>query len=651
MNKIHNLFTTLLLAVTALALGSCTDEYEYTAATVEGQQVYFSNTLASTQNLSDTESSFNISLNRIMTDGELTVNLTIDDASGIYSMPSSVSFADGEDEVSIPVSYDPTKLEYDVFNDVTIAIADVDYTTPYGNSSYSFSAGMPSPYVLLGTGRFEDNNVASGYSEVEIYQNKNNPNEIRIMHPYDEIAEYLGSTGYQTYPELYPEYLQLCIMKNGETFPSGAAVTADDLVYFEQSYIGFVLFSNSTNCTQILHPSLLSGLPVEYNRVLAWQEDGTPGQIQLAPYYMDHMEGSSVYGTSMANLDGGIIITFPGYNPKDYSVSVSYLGAFSSADGESFAMGNVTLGADIEEAKVAVIEGNDVNAALSQIMSGAVETTTVTESGEVRIPCKYSGTCTMVAIGYAEGEMQAYNAATFEFTLGPSEWTSIGTGLYTDYIVSNNFTPDGVNPFDPIQYPVEVQENTNTPGVYRVVKPYAPEVYGYGDGFGYDESQSYNIVINASDPDAVYIQTQPTGIDLGGQYGMLYMLSYGGMVLENGVDFETAKANGLINGTLKNGVISFGARELFYTTAADLSDPQGHVYCANPDNAVSVLTLPSAVTEQAKAKAAKSMKVLNGMKLSKKRLSTKNAAKLNRNKKFMLVKAFQLNKNVKLNRK
>lgn len=650
MNKIHNLFTTLLLAVTALTLGSCTEEYEYTAATVEGEQVYFSNALASTQNISDTESSFNVSLNRIKTDGELTVNLTLDDASGIYSIPSSVSFADGEDEVSIPVSYDPTKLEYDVFNDVTIAIADVDYTTPYGNSSYSFSAGMPSPYVSIGTGKFADTYlIEEGYAEVEIMQNQNNPNQFRVMHPYDEFAEAFAEAGYNLSGEP-AEYLEFEVLQPGETL-KGVTVTKQDLVYFSPTATSIILNDSYGVPVTIMHPCHFTDYASEdawtHNCVTAWQEDGTPGTVQLAPmYYMD-----GVGGWDNTQADGMITITFPGYDPKDYSVRVSYLGAFSSADGESFAMGNVTLGADIEEAKVAVVEGNDVNAALSQIMSGAVETTTVTESGEVRIPCKYSGTCTMVAIGYAEGEMQAYNAATFEFTLGPSEWTSIGTGLYTDYIVSNNFTPDGVNPFDPIQYPVEVQENTNTPGVYRVVKPYAPEVYGYGDGFGYDESQSYNIVINASDPDAVYIQTQPTGIDLGGQYGMLYMLSYGGMVLENGVDFETAKANGLINGTLKNGVISFGARELFYTTAADLSDPQGHVYCANPDNAVSVLTLPSAVTEQAKAKAAKSMKVLNGMKLSKKRLSTKNAAKLNRNKKFMLVKAFQLNKNVKLNRK
>lgn len=648
MNKIHNLFTTLLLAVTALTLGSCTEEYEYTAATVEGEQVYFSNALASTQNISDTESSFNVSLNRIKTDGELTVNLTLDDASGIYSIPSSVSFADGEDEVSIPVSYDPTKLEYDVFNDVTIAIADVDYTTPYGNSSYSFSAGMPSPYVLLGTGRFEDNNVVSGYSEVEIYQNKNNPNEIRIMHPYDEIAEYLGSTGYQTYPELYPEYLQLRIMQNGETFPSGAAVTADDLVYFEQSYIGFALFSNSTNCTQILHPSLLSGLPVEYNRVLAWQEDGTPGQIQLAPYYMDHMEGSSVYGTSMANLDGGIIITFPGYNPKDYSVSVSYLGAFSSADGESFAMGNVTLGADIEEAKVAVVEGNDVNAALSQIMSGAVETTTVTESGEVRIPCKYSGTCTMVAIGYAEGEMQAYNAATFEFTLGPSEWTSIGTGLYTDYILCTFLSDSETGaPAPAINYPVTVQESTTTPGVYRLLSPYDPEVNPYGSYFSYDASSSYNIIINASDPDAVYMQMQPTGITAG-QLGDIYIMSYGGYEIDMGNSFADLKALGMIKGHLKDGVISFDGQELCYA----LTGTGGMYYVSEEETPF--LTLPSAVSAQAKAKAAKAAKAYGNRMTVKAnpKLSASSSLKAKRlAMPKMNAKAFQLNKNVKLNRK
>ena len=642
MNKIFSLFTMALLSVMALTLGSCTEEYEYSAAKVEGQQVYFSNALGSTLNLSNTESSYALTLNRVDTSSELTVNLTLSDESGIYSIPSSVTFAQGDSAVQFNLSYDPTKLEYDVFNSVTIAIADADYTTPYGNSSYTFSAGMPSPYVLLGTGTFADNNVVSGYAEVEIYQNQNNPNEIRVMHPYDEIAEYIGSDGSKTFPDLYPEYLQLYIMNKGDMFPSGATATEDGLVYFDQAYIGFILFSNSENCTQILHPSMLSGLPVEYNRVLDWQEDGTPGQIQLAPYYMDHIEGNSVYGQSLAAQNGGIIITFPGYDPKDYTVGVSYLGAFSSADGDSYAMGNVTLGADLEEAKVAVVEGNDVNAALAQVVSGAVETVTVTESGEVRIPCNLSGNCTMIAIGYAEGEMQAYDAATFEFALGPSQWTSIGTGLYTDYMAACMYQG-----FEPVTYEVEVQENTSTPGIYRIMTPYAPDVYAYGDGWGYDGSQSGNIVVNASDPDAVYIQMQSIGLS-DPQYGNSYIFTNGGMYIDAGYPFELVKEKGLIKGTLKDGVISFEAGELMFTD--DATYAQNGVYIPSKENATDLLTLPSAVTPQAKAKAAKSLKDAKSMK-SVKKMTRKNVSKLNKKKAYVPVKAYQLNSNVKLNRK
>ena len=641
-----------LLSVMALTLGSCTEEYEYSAAKVEGQQVYFSNALGSTLNLSNTESSYALTLNRVDTSSELTVNLTLSDESGIYSIPSSVTFAQGDSAVQFNLSYDPAKLEYDVFNDVTIAIADADYTTPYGNSAYTFSAGMPSPYVLLGTGTFADNNLGlSGYAEVEIYQNQNNPNEIRVMHPYDDYVEYFTEKGEKTFPDLVPEYLQLYIMNKGDMFPSGATATEDGLVYFDQAYIGFILFSDSENCTQILHPSMLSGLPVEYNRVLDWQDDGTPGQIQLAPYYMDHIEGNSVYGQSLAAQNGGIIITFPGFDPKDYTVEVSYLGAFSSADGDSYAMGNVILGEDIEEAKVAVVEGNDANAALAQVISGAVETVTVTESGEVRIPCKYSGACTMVAIGYAEGEMQAYSAAAFDFTLGPSDWTTIGTGLYTDHIFCLNLVNSSTGePAPPVQYPVQVQESNTTPGVYRILKPYAPDVYGYAGDFGYDTSKNYNIIINASDPDYVYISGQAIGISDQGDAMMICTvggLNYDLLYPQYGeATFNLLKQKGIIKGTLKDGVISFPAGELLYSFASIYQD--GMAGKANEIEATDVLVLPEAVTESIKARAMS--RKANGHFVHKGHNALKN--NIGRTKKtFAPMKTYQLNPNVKLNRK
>ena len=638
-----------LLSVMTLTLGSCTEEYEYSGAKAEGQQVYFSNALGSTLNLSDTESSYALTLNRVDTSEELTVNLTLSDESGIYSIPSSVTFAQGDSAVQFNLSYDPAKLEYDVFNSVTIAIADADYTTPYGNSSYTFSAGTPLPYVSIGVGRFADNYLVSGYAEVEIMQNQNNPNEFRIMHPYDEIAEFLGSTdggGMPTYPDQYPEYLQVYVLQPGDQYPNGTAVTGEGMVYFDEASVGVDIFGLGYPA-EIWHPSLLSvgGVPgdVTHNLVTEWQDNGLPGQIQLAPFYI---VPQTMQGNSQASNDDVVVITFPGFDPKDYTVEVSYLGAFSSADGDSYAMGNVTLGEDIEEAKVAVVEGNDVNAALAQVVSGAVETVTVTESGEVRVPCKYSGACTMVAIGYAEGEMQAYDAATFDFVLGPSQWTSIGTGLYTDYILCNFLTDKTTGEPEPaIEYPVTVQESNTTPGVYRLLSPYDPEVNPYGGYFDYDSSSSYNIIINASDPDAVYMQMQPTGISAG-QNGEVYILSNGGYEIDLGGSFDDLKAKGMLKGSLKDGIITFDADELLFALTGT-----GKIYYA-AEGATPILKLPSATSSQAIAKAAKTrsntrMVVKSNPKLSKSsslKAKKKSVAKRK-------IATYQLNQNVKLNRK
>lgn len=606
MNKIFQYCSVLLFSVLTLALGSCTEEYEYSAAKVEGEQVYFSNVLPTVQNLSSDSTSFTISLNRVVTDDELAVNLTLSDSSKIYSIPASVTFAEGASKVDFKVSYDPSKLEYEKFNTVSIAIADANYTTPYGNSTYTFQAGMPSPYVSLGIGKFEDNNLVSGYAEVEIMQSKLRPNEFRIMHPYDEIAEFMGSDGgYTTYPDQYPEYLQVYVLNAGDEYPCGTGATAaeDGMVYFDEACIGFDLLKLGSP-TYIWHPALLQGGDVTHNRVLGWQADGKPGQIQLAPYYI---EPETMQGASMASQDGGIVITFPGYSPKDYSVDLTYLGAFSSADGESYAMGNVTLGADIDEAKVAVVEGTDADAAVTQVLSGQVETTTVTASGEVRIPCSYSGDCTMVALGYADGELQNYSAASFTFSLEPSEWKSLGTGLYTDHVFCLNLRDQQGNVAPPVTYQVEVQENTKTPGVYRVMTPYAPDVYGYEGDFGYDDSKKYNITIDAHDPDHVMITGQPLGFYDGDD--ALLIATIGGLNYDYALPqygdetFDMLKDAGYINGTLKNGTITFPAGELLYSWTSYYS--QGKAGVVNDKEATTVLVLPDAVSAPAKAKAMK----------------------------------------------
>lgn len=616
MNKIFNYCAMLLFSAVALVMGSCTEEYEYDpAAAAAGAQVYFNSGLAPTVNLTN-EGSFTVPINRVNADEAITVNLSLTDESGIYSIPQSVSFAEGEKEQNITVNYDPKSLEYDNFTELTIGIADADYTTPYGSSSYTFSVGIPSPYESVGTGTFADNYLVSGYAEVEIMQNKLNPKMFRIMHPYDEIAEFLGGEGFNV--SECPEYLEVTVMSPGDQL-SGVTITQQDLVYFSPVSVGVDIFELGYPA-QIWHPSHFGGASATeaawvHNRVNAWQDNGLPGEIQLAPFYFIP---ETSQGSNQSSVDNLIVITFPGYEKTDYSVNVNYTGAFVSADEESFAVGKVELGEDVAEAKVAVVEGTNPDNALAMVMGGAVETVSLTKGGEVKVPCNYSGDCTMIAVAYdAEGNLQNYGYDTFNFALTPGEWKSIGNGLYTDYAFAPFFLSDGQGNVAPAPtYSVQVQENTNTPGVYRVINPYHPDNYYYQiqGGYGYDESNDYNIVIDAHDPDAVFIQAQSLGIDGGyadaaqtKPFGQLTLLTVGGNYIDGGYSFEEVKAAGKINGVLRDGVVTFAPKELLMggTLIDDafylgFDDPTSQTPNFLPTN---VLVLPDAVTAGAKAKA------------------------------------------------
>ena len=315
-------------------------------------------------------------------------------------------------------------------------------------------------------------------------------------------------------------------------------------------------------------------------------------------------------------------------------------------DGNNYVMSNVTMGEDVTEVRVGIVEGGDVNNALNQVLSGQVDMTTVTTSGEVRIPCTYSGKCTMVAVAYAyndEGVLTEQNVAytTFDFAVTAETWKPLGTGLYTDYMAASMYQ-GGVA----VTYEVEIEESEKNPGIYRIINPYDPSIYPLSASLEYSYTPS-NIIINASDPDAVYIQMQSIGV-YDQQYGDTYILSNGGGYIDAGNPFDIVKQAGLIKGTLKNGVISFEPNELLFTDESSWA--QGYIYYADEQNTTDMLVLPSAVTSQAKAKAVKAANTVKNIKFATGR-KTSMADKFNKSNKFKAVKKFTLNKAEKMNRK
>lgn len=437
---IYSLFVAL---VAVAGLVACSDDDKYEWATVSGNQVFFSNELPSTYNLTSSATSFTVPLNRYKTDEAINVDLVFtspDGADTLFSVPSSVNFAAGQSEADIVINFDPSAFEYNDFRTINLAIGNEDYTTPYGNTSVTLKAGLPLTWSSIGQGTYVDNWYHEYKGSVEIFKCDQNPNRFRIAEPY---AGFGGNDFFEKNNEADP-YLDLMILQKGQTL-GGVTIEHDDLVYFDEYSTGNTMTANGYNTNIVLlHVVNFTAGSDEANwlhsKVVEWQGDGLPAVIQLAPYF--YMYGLGGFNNSQN--DEVIQIYFPGLEVKDYDVAVEYLGAFVDADGEKTASTNFEVGTDLDEVKYALIEGEDVDAALNGILDGSIETESISQSGTVNIPCPYVGTVTVVAVGYAEGEAQTYDAATFSYKLGgDSSWKVVGSGdfLYTSFFANDDGSP------------------------------------------------------------------------------------------------------------------------------------------------------------------------------------------------------------------
>ena len=164
----------------------------------------------------------------------------------------------------------------------------------------------------------------------------------------------------------------------------------------------------------------------------------------------------------------------------------------------------------------------------------------------------------------------------FTTTKNPEVFKSLGMGLYTEDFLYGLF-----NGLENVTYEVEVEESVDNPGKYRLVNPDGA-AYPFNAEGDYDASQNYYMVINAQDPEGVYIPLQGVGCDWG--YGEWTVYSMAARYLDNGNPLEAIKGAGYC-GTLKDGVITFPVKSLLIT-AEGLG---GNLYYANTMGAFKVV--------------------------------------------------------------
>lgn len=566
-----------LFGLAAISLASCSDDDKYEWATVSGPQVFFSDQLQSQFEINPDGNSFNVPISRADASGSITVNLTSTTANPMYSVPASVTFNAGEKEANIPVSYDPTKIEYGRYDSLTIKIADNAQATEWGTQEFTFTAGVTdwgpwqkwnaagtATYIYVNFWGGEDPGLPFVYRHNMI---KPNLYQFRLSnwgYGVDIIFDYDEDTGYVTCAKQWTGY-------NHSTY---GLVYAEDL--------------NAYRVEKDAAP-----VPAGYG---VFDKEQGIITIPLA-YVVD--AGSFGYDPEYIYIDG--------YVRADYTLEMAYAGIFTDVAGSVFAVGKVAAGPDVAEIASIVVEADaDASAVADAIVAGDVEATVSPAADQIYVPIAegLTGKLQIVSAVIVDGEVKSVAAAPFEYYGGAaSPWQSIGIGLYTDDLVYPLYTEDG----SAATYEVEIEENADEPGLYRLVEPYGANFPYFGYAASYKSS---NIEVNAVDPEGVYILEQTTGLDLGD--GEISILTEGANYYAYyGPDYyDRLKAGGYF-GKLENGVITFpsfekknDAGEVQYTYQGWASLAGTGDYRMGRNGAWKIV-LPEAVTAAARAQAAK----------------------------------------------
>lgn len=594
MKKYKNILGSFVMASVALAMVGCDDKNineDYKPATMSSEEAYFPNTEKTTYNLTEDANYVNVAVYRGSGKGTLTVPIYVEameeyEMPDLYTFSESVTFEDGETVAYFKIGYDYDSAEYEDEQQYQLTL-DEAFTTPYGQDVIIITLVKPAPYRLLGKGKYSDEFWGMSNVSVNIYQNEIDGNFFRIQNPYYIFAMEEEDDFDPDYSE---DMFEVYILQVGEEY-YGQVIKDPDMVGYNEYGTYMSEVEGQVLEFYIEFPGAFTRFTYDdwkYNKVAAWQSpkeiDGEmvtlPGEITIAPVYYapdyDWKDGN--YGAVWDNTGAPIIsILFPGYQKLKTTIALEYLGMLTDPNGKLLAAANVNMGKDLTKVVLGVGQGGaeSVNSISTAMLEGDIATVSLNSTGEAKIPFSSSytaGTYTIVALGYVGDELFTTQYLSFEFYGAggsPNDgWNSLGYAEYTDGYMVTSFNI--YNSLGLITYDVELQENEETPGLYRLVNPYG-EVFPLNEPGDY-LSGNYYLYIDATNPERIFIPYCKQAINWDGQLGCYsvagYYLDYG--LSPEEIDEQAEKDGfGTVWGTLQDGIITFEALTLLSTFDED----------------------------------------------------------------------------------
>lgn len=384
------------------------------------------------------------------------------------------------------------------------------FATKDGETIGTFNELIGDEWIDLGKGRFSDS-FFGDFEYVKIMQNSKNRNLFRINLPYQS---WLGSNA----EEPTSEYMDLTIIPKGSMLNDQEL--SQEIVYFTEANTGYY-YNSYQAYVYAMHPADWPRYASDQSswldsKVMDYQDNGLPGEIVLNPLYVMKDVGS--FGKDPIN------ILFPGWRARDYSVSMGEVTTEKDEQGKAYAITTLSLGTDVQNVRALVIKADDSIDDAYETLGNSSEYDVSVDDGTIRVPFngdELAGELLLiVGVFDSKGQIRSNDSRLFEYYPNGAPWQSLGQGTFTDDIISSLFS------LDPVTYSVEIMENQYQPGLYRVMNPYANDVYPYAEKFESIDGDGYYIEIDATDPEVVYIQEQDLCKIDGEKYSFSTMAGY-----------------------------------------------------------------------------------------------------------------------------
>lgn len=325
-------------------------------------------------------------------------------------------------------------------------------------------------WTSLGKGVMTENFFFGTTSECEFFVCDQDPAYFRIYQPFHNLMVSAGDGN--TYPfymfDIFSkdasEYLDFRILPASETGIEG-------LVYFDAVNSGYYMDNYGAD-VYVYHPKAFSSFQDPYywtyNKVIYWQENGQPGQVQLAPFF--YLNGIGGFDYTQAN--DIITLTFPGYVVPDHSISLQNVHV-EIQDTATFVVADLALGADVRNACAIVVpQAVNVNRVANEMLNGWVPYESV-QSGTITLPFNVdelgSSELQLVVAVIEDDKVLKVTSAPFTYIkpVVDNSYVTVGTADYGYRAYWCDMDSDG-NYIPLWATGLELQQSQERPGTYRI---------------------------------------------------------------------------------------------------------------------------------------------------------------------------------------